>query len=249
MRPLLANSYCIAALVALPVLALGTGCLDRELGPLNPCVVSGVVEEIQASNIENVDLLFMVDNSNSMMEEQAALAMQFQNMARVLATGDLDDDGMQDFPPVKSLNFGVVSSDMGVGGLTVSTCGNGFFGDDGVLQANSSCASATNSTFASGGSFLNFQPSTGDATTFAGEASCIATLGLNGCGFEQQLDAVLKALTPSDSELTFGSMMTRGHADGMNSGFLRSDSRALRPKQPSLLRWPEPSLLQLPRRA
>ena len=40
----LANSHCIAALVALPVLALGTGCLDRELGPLNPCVVSGVVE-------------------------------------------------------------------------------------------------------------------------------------------------------------------------------------------------------------
>ena len=130
-----------------------------------------------------------------MMEEQAALAMQFQNMARVLVNGDLDDDGMQDFP-VKSLNFGVVSSDMGVGGLTVSTCGNGFFGDDGVLQANSSCASATNSTFASGGSFL-FQPSTGDATTFAGEASCIATLGLNGCGFGSSSTRSSRRLRPA----------------------------------------------------
>ena len=42
------------------------GCLDRELKPLNPCLVSGVVAEIAVTNIDKVDLLFVVDNSGSM---------------------------------------------------------------------------------------------------------------------------------------------------------------------------------------
>ena len=37
-----------------------------------------------------VDLLFVVDNSGSMSEEQRALAEQFPVMVRMLATGDLD---------------------------------------------------------------------------------------------------------------------------------------------------------------
>ena len=52
-----------------------SGCMDRKLKALNPCLVSGVVAEIAVTNIDKIDMLFMVDNSNSMKEEQDALAL------------------------------------------------------------------------------------------------------------------------------------------------------------------------------
>ena len=84
----------IAVALALP---LG-GCLERKLKPLNPCLVSGVVAEIAVTNIDKIDLLFMVDNSGSMREEQAALQTQFPNLIRVLTTGDRDGDGWGHHP-------------------------------------------------------------------------------------------------------------------------------------------------------
>ena len=78
-------------------------------------------------------MLFVVDNSNSMSEEQGALRTQFAHLIEVLATGDPDGDGMNDFPPVKDLHLGVVSSDMGLLGIDgVDNCSG--FGDDGILQ-------------------------------------------------------------------------------------------------------------------
>ena len=62
-----------------------------------------------------LDVLLMVDSSGSMAEEQAALAAQIPRLARALATGDANGDGVQDFPALESVRFGVVSSDMGTG--------------------------------------------------------------------------------------------------------------------------------------
>ena len=62
-----------------------------------------------------------------------------------------------------------------------------------------------------------------DVDAFAGEVTCVARTGTGGCGFEQQLEAVLKAVPPSTSATSF-LMGTVGHADRENAGFLRSDS-------------------------
>jgi len=203
------------------ILALG-GCLDRDLRPLNPCTVSGVTENVKIDNIENVDLLFMVDNSNSMAEEQTNLAMQFPTLISVLASGDVNADGEQDFPPVRSLQVGVISSDMGTGGFLVPTCTDSNFGDDGVLRTRGNTGRP--GCMATYPSFLNFEPAGGgDPGAFATDVTCVAAMGTNGCGFEQQLDAILKAVTPSTSAITF-SMGTVGHADGANAGFVRDDS-------------------------
>ena len=70
----------------------------------------------------------------------------------------------------------------------------------------------------------------------ANDFACIATLGTGGCGFEQQLEAPLKALWPSLDPMpnpdgsnrikflgdTTGNG-TLGHGDGENAGFLRND--------------------------
>ncbi len=214
--------HLLASVAAIAGLATVVGCSDRDLRPLNPCTVQGVAESVKVDNIEEVDLLFMIDNSNSMAQEQNALSRELPNLVRVLASGDLDNDGMQDFPPVRSLQVGVVTSDMGTGGYVVPTCSNSAFGDDGVLRTRGNTMRP--GCMATYPSFFTFEPdSGGDPTAFANEVTCVAGMGTNGCGFEQQLEAVLKAVTPSTAPTRFVSGSV-GHADGQNAGFIRPNS-------------------------
>ncbi|MBW2462719.1 MAG: hypothetical protein JRH11_13800 [Deltaproteobacteria bacterium] len=210
--------------------ALSSGCLERELTPLIPCTQSGVVEKVRVSSVDKVDLLFMIDNSNSMTEEQVSLAQQLPHLIEVLASGDQDGDGVEDFPAVRDLNVGVITSDMGTGGFGVPTCSEPNFGDDGALRSTGNTAIAGCPGMFSTG-FLNYVPATATTTPseFAMDVSCIAVVGTGGCGFEQQLEATLKAVTSSGQppvgrfDGTFN-MGTTGHADGANGGFIRPDS-------------------------
>lgn len=166
----------------------------------------------------DIDLLVMVDKSGSMTEEQAALTAAFPELIRALTTGDVDGDGMRDFLPIESLHVGVVTSDLGALGNIVPTCSGQ--GDDGVLvdtplTAMVGCA-------ASYPSFLEFTP--GDSVSQLGsDFACLATVGAVGCGFEQQLEAVLKATVDRSSSYVFYDG-TVGHGDGANAGFLRDGS-------------------------
>lgn len=181
-----------------------------------------VYEDGGPAAVESVDLLLMVDNSNSMDEEQASLAVALPNLIRGITSGDVDLDGDVDFAPVGSLHLGVVTADMGTGGFAIPTCSESNFGEDGVLRTVSgSTARECAGTFPA---FLEYDP-TGPVTVeeFAARAACATTTGTGGCGFEQQLDAVLKAVTSAAAPITFASGTT-GHADGANGGFLRDDS-------------------------
>lgn len=170
----------------------------------------------------SADVLLVVDNSNSMMEEQAALAAQIPRLVEALATGDVDGDGVQDFPAVSSLQIGTVNTDMGTGGFAVPTCDDSDFGDDGLLLTGGS--TSIPGCMASYPNVLHFDAESGaDAADFAHDASCVALMGINGCGFEQQLESMLKALTPSASSTVFH-RGTVGHGDGANAGLVRDDA-------------------------
>lgn len=158
-----------------------------------------------------VDILLMVDNSHSMSEEQSSLAEELSSITLRLSDRGLD------------LRVGVISSDLGVGGNPVFTCEGQRLGDDAVLTTSRTvltdeCGALSHPPFID---FRGGDPRDRDA--FGDDAACMALLGTHGCGFEQPLDAVLKALTPSTSELQFASD-TSGHADGANAGFLRADA-------------------------
>ncbi len=228
------------ALPALLVALVAFGCIEREGRPVNPCTNVTIGQAIQVTNVDKVDLLFMVDNSNSMTEEQASLTAEFPRMINILASGDFDqdgdfagdgEDGDDDFDPVRDLNVGVITSDMGTGGFTVPTCARSDFGDDGILRTQGRTDIA--GCMATYPSFLNFRPdSGGSATDFARDVACVATTGTGGCGFEQQLEAILKALSPSAptswtaegyAAPTFF-RNTFGHADTNNDGFVRDNS-------------------------
>ncbi len=184
----------------------------RDAGPSDACVPTPLP----------LDLLLMVDNSNSMAEEQASLAEAFPELVRALVTGDVEPDGTRDFEPVADLRVGVVSSDMGTGDVMLPTCAQPRHGDDGILrtQGNTSIAGCRE-TYPS---FLEFAPG-GALSAFRQDFRCVATLGTGGCGFEQQLEAALKAVTPSDSALRFYADTTgHGAPSGANAAFLREGS-------------------------
>jgi hypothetical protein len=107
---------------------------------------------------------------------------------------------------VTDLDVGVVSSDMGVGTYVVPTCAGN---DDGVLLHAPS--PGVTGCAASYPTFLH--ASTADhGAAFAQSFECIATMGTAGCGFEQPLGAMDKALT------------VHARPSGPNAGFLRPDA-------------------------
>jgi len=187
-----------------------------------------------AGPTDELDLLFMVDNSNSMSEEQESLSAELPRLVRILASGDFDEDGStggpSDFAPF-DMHVGVVTSDMGTGGATVPTCARSDFGDDGVLRSQG--RTDITGCMAVYPMFLDFDPSDGrDPNAFATDMACVATTGTGGCGFEQQLEAILKALSPSAPQSWTAPGYTAptffrntfGHGDTNNDGFVRDDS-------------------------
>lgn len=222
-------------------LLLMAACLDRELKPITPCLVSAVSRTVKANTIDKVDLLFVVDNSRSMAGEQASLRKEFPHVIRVLTTGERVAADPQPFPPIKNLHVGVVSTDMGIPGINFDRC-SADGGDDGRLlnvPHGDQCAELYPS-------FLSYvaDPTQGavlDPEHFANDVGCIATLGTEGCGFEQQLEAPLKALMPRVQSDASGNVLadqirfrataeerTWGRGDmplaqGGNLGFLRNN--------------------------
>lgn len=229
------------------ILAIAGGCIEREGRPVNPCTQVTVAQQIQVDSVNKVDLLFMVDNSNSMKEEQESLAAELPRMVQILSSGDFELDGdlngPNDFKPVESLNVGVITSDMGTGGYVVPTCTEPNYGDDGLLRTTGATYLDPNcmTTYPS---FMTFEAGSGvDPADFAADVACVARAGLGGCGFEQQLEAILKALTPdrptswtadnfhrigqpngpAGLERPFFGNATP-HGDGANAGFVRENS-------------------------
>ena len=197
-----------------------------------PCTLSGRSVAVRLEEVDSIDVLFMVDNSVSMREEQVALLEEIPLIVEVLADGDRDGDGAQDFTPLASIHVGVITSDMGIGGVPINAAAHCdvLLGDDGVLLtvprgSDPSCE-------LSYPPFLEFNGDTDNPALFAADVGCLAATGPNGCAFEQQLEAVLKALTPAGSDVVFeqarGSTLvrtTQGHGGGgVNGGFLRDTS-------------------------
>jgi hypothetical protein len=221
-----------------------------------------------ACRTRNVDLLFVIDNSGSMSEEQAKLARTVPELLSILASGNHDGKRSMageptDFAPAESIHVGVISTDLGVNlAPAPNSCGDRSFvlnsdpstnlvrvdkpfGDDGamlnatqvavegisvpllgsanlfpVVAPDPSCAEVQLEK-----PYLSYEPS--DLFEDTGTAfSCISKLGRTGCGLEQQLEAMLKALTPAQSRRFTFSRDTRGQgtAPGANAGFLRADA-------------------------
>jgi MYXO-CTERM domain-containing protein len=153
--------------------------------------------------IPKLDILFVVDNSGSMSEEQTSLATNFPRFMNELESLPM---GAPD------LHIAVVSSNVGISPFQTTGCvGNG---DDGTFQNAPRGACTPPSGYyisdeadpGGGGVRITNYPAT---TTLPDVFSCIARLGSNGCGLEQHLESMKRALD--------------GHRPE-NANFLRDDA-------------------------
>jgi MYXO-CTERM domain-containing protein len=145
-----------------------------------------------------VDVLFVIDNSGSMQEEQAALVQNFPAFMTAL------ENGMGGLPDI---HIGVISSNAGAGQFNLPGCAS----DDGALQAAARVAGCTPPQ----GAFISDEIGPGGVRvknytgSLADTFACIAPLGTAGCGFEQHLESTRLALNGSNPG---------------NAGFLRPDA-------------------------
>jgi hypothetical protein len=203
------------------------------------CSRGGYCGTITSPATQSADILFVIDNSGSMRQEQAALRAQFPRLIHTLTTGTKPDGTT--FPPVHDIHLGVVSTDMGIVGVANNFPGCNsqqevLGGDDGLLQHRGNTSPGCKSEYPP---FLQFTLGADDPELVAQDFSCIADLGTAGCGFEQPLEAALKALWPENYIDANGNAYPRennpimflstkpegrfGHGDTDNVGFLRND--------------------------
>ncbi len=129
----------------------------------------------------DLDVVFVIDNSSEMTKAQANLINSFPAFVET----------MQAFPGgMPNLHLAVVSSDMGAGTGVSGCAGNGQAGIFRWGGPTSTCAATTD-----GARFLsNIAGSANYTGDISSAFSCIAALGENGCGFEQTLLSVTRAL-------------------------------------------------------
>ena len=181
--------------------------------------------EIATTNVDKVDLLFAIDNTETMGEEQAALAATFPRLIQRLATGD-------GFAPAKDIHLGVVSTDLGAIGANGFTGCEGL-GDDGIMLNTPS--PSIGSCQASYPRFLSYVAGISSPEQTARDFGCVASLGTVGCPLRQPLESALKALWPRHDPMAVNGVNRikflpdadgfgeDGQGDGPNLGFLRND--------------------------
>ena len=194
--------------VAAPLLCLAlAACVVRPVEKPNPVGSGESCQEQPLYLDKDVDLLFVIDNSGSMAEEQKNLVDNFPKLVDALKSTKLGDK-------LPNVRLGVVSTDLGAGNLySDSSCHVG--GDGGKLTNTAKKTGCT----APSDKWIEYKEVDGQIQTNivgAGDPiakvkaafSCIAELGDTGCGFEQTLLSAKQALDP---------------VKRVNPGFLRND--------------------------
>jgi hypothetical protein len=183
----------------------GCALLDSQSGPSSQDPGGGgnrkVLGDFSASATRELDLLFVIDNSATMADEQRLLTDAFPRLL---------DDLRANSGGLPSLHIGVVSSNVGVSFEGVKGCPPG--GDRGRLQSSPRLPGCS----APNGLWIvdEEQPGGPRMQNYAGSLrdvfACIATLGTEGCGFEQHLESMRQSFNTSNGE---------------NQGFLRPQAK------------------------
>lgn len=181
------------------VLALGFAGAAPLAGCTDTSVVVGGLQEVTALRAipnRDLDLLFVIDDSPSMSDKQVALAAAFPMMIDVLSSVD---------GGLPNIHLGVITTDMGTSssgsapGAAIGQTGTGGcagHGKDGALIANAATPEHFLSDVA-GPNGTRVRNYTGDLPSVF---SSLALVGAGGCGFEQPLSAMSRALTnPANS--------------------------------------------------
>lgn len=148
----------------------------------------------QSTACENVDILFVVDNSGSMADNQAALVQSYPGFIKGIQN-QLGAD--------KNYHVGVATSDEYAGNATGCQ-------QIGALVTQTSGPNSSESVcgpFSEGHRFLSAKDD------LSGGFACMATVGTGGDGNENVMEAAIAAVGPGLNQ-----------SGGCNAGFIRDDS-------------------------
>jgi hypothetical protein len=181
-----AERFTIVALLA--GTAALTSCMDRPLAVIELEPASQGEVEFPVDANRNLDILFVIDDSQSMGNEQDSLATNFD---RLIAAIQSIEHGLPD------LHIGVVSTDLGIGPYPLPGDGCTETGKMGLLQ--NSPPEGETCPVPADRFILDIEGKEGERLrnyegTLAETFSCIARLGDQGCGYEQPLEAMRRAL-------------------------------------------------------
>ena len=201
--------------LVMPLVVAAAGCMNRPVEKPWNNPSGEVTIRMPLTTEKDVDILFVVDNSLSMADEQAKLARQFPKLIDALRSpklgpvkaGAVCNESNTSGCKIANVRIGVVSSDMGAGNYGVCA-GN----DRGQLQYKAkvgNCQPPRDRWISYNEGATNIFGAGKDPIEKVKEAfSCIAQLGTSGCGFEQPMEAAMQALHPQLNR---------------NPGFLRND--------------------------
>jgi hypothetical protein len=176
------------------------GCINREVAAVDPNQNVEQFKDIPVEINRNIDILFVIDNSGSMAEEQASLQQNFNRFINVL-------ENIEGGLP--NVHIGVVSTDVGAGPFNISGCSGS--GDNGILQnapRNAGCSPPAGQ-FISDTANPDGTRQTNYTDPLIDTFGCIARLGIDGCGFEQPLESMRRSLDGRNAQ---------------NAGFERDDA-------------------------
>lgn len=147
------------------------------------------------SGCKKVDLLFVIDDSGSMADEQANLVASFPGFISAMQQELAETDGY---------NIGVVTTDTYIYDINCSplSVGNLVTQTGGPDSSNGICT-----PYVSGGNFMT------ELDDLPQKFGCAAQVGTGGDGDERPMEALITALNPPLTD-----------AGGCNEGFLRDDA-------------------------
>jgi hypothetical protein len=207
-------------LLVVGLIATVSSCTQRSLNALNPCTINGVVQNVPVNPQRALDVLFVIDDSQSMEQEQVKLALQVPRLVNLLLTGGQDTDGSTPvgvFPAIESLHVGIITPDLGYSTVPPHnfTAGTDFVppgqpaecdstGKAGFMQVTGyqgdprvQCDAQTPPE---GTLYLNFPEPGFDEMDLVDDVRCVTGQGTDqpapgdwGCGFEQQLESILES--------------------------------------------------------
>ncbi len=202
------NAVRTTSILGLTALGLLTACPDRTISEVTPQQGRVEYKDIPVSVNRDIDILFVIDDSPSMLDKQNNLKANFPNFINVLNT---IEGGLP------NVHLGVVSSDLGTKGAADATAGPGIGSGQGSCNGNGKSGNlqlgTATSTLVQGNYISDTKNTDGSRTknyTGALEAafSALASIGASGCGFEQHIEAAKRAVNQNP----------------MNAGFIRQNA-------------------------
>jgi len=193
------HAVCLSSLLGIAAVGLLAGCPDRSVS--KPDVNQGRVEykDIPVDQNRDVDILFVIDDSPSMLDKQTNLKANFPNFINVLNT-------IQGGLP--NIHLGVVTSDVGSHGANdTGPPPTGIGGCSGTGKAGNlqtfNAGATVNGKFISDIADSTGARQTNYSGTLADAFSAIASAGAAGCGFEQHIEAAKLALNNNPNNAGF----------------------------------------------